>query len=197
MQRHFLFILLVIACKTAYNQTDTLRYGKVGYFLKRAVDFESKKEYDQAIAFTDTALKIAPTSESVFAVKAEILWMMKRFSEAAENYQKALLLDTDGSYLFGAYLFLGVLYEKANKPIQAQAQYLKAVYFFENKKEKNDKFFADVNRLDYALALKLSGNNDAWDKLLNEPFYKNSLAAYVGKTREQILEIYFQPFSGG
>jgi tetratricopeptide (TPR) repeat protein len=192
-----LVILFLLSFDTTYGQINDLPKGSIGYFLTKAVDMSRDKKYEEGLVFIDSAFRVDSDNENIFALKAEILWMMKRFSEAAENYQKALLLDKDSSYLFGAYLFLGVLYEKANMPTQARLQYLKAVYFFENKKKKSDKFFADVNKIDYALALKLSGNNGAWDKLLDDPFYKKRLDIYIGKTREEILEIYFQPFSGG
>lgn len=192
-----LAIIFFLSFETAYCQTSDLPKGSVGYFLTKAVDMSRDKKYEEGLVFIDSAFSVDSDNENIFALKAEILWMMKRFSEAAENYQKALLLDKDSSYLFGAYLFLGVLYEKAKMQTQARLQYLKAVYFFETKKKKSDKFFADVNKIDYALALKLSGNNEAWDKLLDEPFYKKNLDVYIGKTREEVLEIYFQPFSGG
>lgn len=120
--------------------------------------------------------------------------MNGQFKLAAENYQMALLFDTDSSFLYGAYLFLGVLYEKANLAEQAQTQYLKAVYFFETKKHKFARLFKKSNDEDYALSLFLSGNTKKWKSLLDNYYYKNLLEKYIGKSRDEILKIYFNPY---
>ena len=197
MMRKTLLIITFFSLNIAYCQSDTLRRGTIGYFLKNAVEKESEKKYEEAIIITDSAMTIDSNNENIYGVKAEILWMMKNYYQAALNYQKALLLDKDRSFLNGAYLFLGVLYEKAGLRVHAQTQYLKAIYFFEHRKRNDDKYFANVNKIDYAIALKLSGNEKVWEKLLDEPFYQRLRLVYIGKSRDEILEMYFKQFCGG
>ena len=189
-------LILFFFCFTeARSQINSPAPGTIGHFLTKAVEMESERKYGQALIFIDSAKAIDSTNSNIYNCEAEILWMMEDFPKAAKSYQTALLLDTDSSYLLGAYLFLGVLYEKAKMLTQAETQYQKAVNFFETKKHKLEKYFERTNKEDYALSLFLSGNINAWNKLIKEFPYKDWLKQYFGKSRKEVLEIYFAPYS--
>ncbi|HEV8270170.1 MAG TPA: hypothetical protein VGQ04_02630 [Chitinophagaceae bacterium] len=170
-------------------------FGQSG-FVERALNKAREKKYEEAIILVDSALVIDSNNSDIYTIKAEFLWMSKNYYQAAISYQKALVLDEDHSFLHGAYLMVGILYEKAGMRTHAQTYYLKAIYFFETKKRKDDKFFEVSNKEDYAVSLKLSGNDQEFERLLDEPFYKSLLQRYIGKNRSEVLEIFFKPFSG-
>src|SRR5687767_14960427 len=98
--RLILLILFIFCIQSVIGQSANLPHGSIGYYLSKAIDLSSQKQFEKAIVFTDSAMIIAPANKNVFATKAEILWMMKRFSEAADYYQQTLLLDKDENYLY-------------------------------------------------------------------------------------------------
>lgn len=193
--KKILVIVIILSFKTSQSQTDSSSNVTLAYFINSAVALEQKKQYQEALLYVDSALKIESSNHNIYEHKAEILWLMKRFREAAENQQKSLLLVQNDIDFFGTYLLLGILYEKANMPTQAQLQYLKTVYFFEHRKGKENIYSEVSNKIDYTIALKLSRNDSAWEKLLSNPQYKSLRERYSGKSREEVLEIYFKPFS--
>ena len=194
-------IIMAFSTSGAHGQSNNLKHGTIGYFIQAAIEKAREKKYEEAIDIVDSAIAIDTNNENVYQVKAEFLWMKEDYFQAAVNYQKAMSLDKDSSFLRGAYLQLGVLYEKAGYLEEAQSNYIKAIYLFENVKRENDRFFEYPNRIDYATVLILSGNDKKWNQLMADPIfstlpYSTLREKYNGKTRTEILEIYWEPFKG-
>lgn len=142
-------------------------------------------------------LSIDSTKDHIYALKAEFLWMKKDYYSAALVYRRAMSLDTDSSYLKGAYLFLGILFEKAGLCEEAQKQYLQAIYLFENVKRSNDRFFESTNVIDYSVALKLSGIEKKWEGLMSNPRFNKFHELYKGQSREEVLEKFWKEYDSG
>ena len=66
----------------------------------------------------------------------------------------------------------------------------------ETKKRKDDEFFEVPNKQDYITAIILSGNDRQIKKILDDPIYKHYFDPYLGKSRKEVLEMFFNPFSG-
>jgi tetratricopeptide (TPR) repeat protein len=169
----------------------------VGYRLTKAVEQARLKNYDKAITIVDSAMAIDSYNQHIFALKSELLWMKKDYYSAALCYRQAMSLDKDSSYLKGADLFLGVLYEKAGFRDEAQKYYLKAIDLFENYIRKDDRFFENSNGIDYALALILSGTKKGWKGLMSSSKFDKYKELYKEKSREQVLEVYWNKYDGG
>jgi tetratricopeptide (TPR) repeat protein len=197
MQKLFLPILFVLYFKTGKSQSDSLPPGSIGYRLTKAIEKARLKDYDKAILIVDSAMAIDSSNEHIFALKSELLWMKKDYYAAALCYRRAMTLDKDSSYLKGAHLFLGVLYEKAGFRDKAQNYYLKAIELFENYKRKDDRFFENSNGINYAVALILSGTQRGWKGLMSSSKFDRYKELYKGKSREQVLEAYWKEYDGG
>jgi len=192
-------ILLTLVCYLQHSNaqlSDSLRRKRMDDLVIRAVKAESDCLFEKAIILIDSAIAIDNAQDFTYVIKSENLWMLGRYSEAATNYERAIVLNNDSSFLFGAHLILGILNEKAGLTRKAQAEYSKAIYLFETKKRPNDRPFEDINRTDYAIALCLSGNETAWKKILNESSHREELQKYVGKSRKEVLDIYFKEYGG-
>lgn len=191
--RIWLISFLAFICTGLLAQEDTQIFRSVSY-TNKALEMAKEKKYDTAIILIDSAMLFQKNNSGSFHVKAEFLWMKKDFLAAANAYQTAILLDDDSSFLFGAYLHLGVLYEMAGILDKAQSQYLKAVYLFENKANKLHKYFEMQDNMDYSLALLLSGKLDSFEKIIGKKPAKEWLAKYLGKSRQEVIEIYFSEY---
>jgi len=196
MRTLIIFILFVLHAEIGHTQSDTLPPGSIGYRLTKAIEKSREKKYDEAIIIVDSAISIDSTNENTYALKAELLWMKKDYYNATIFFRRAMSFDKDSSYLKGAYLFLGVLYEKADLIDEAQKQYLKAINLFENNKREDDRFFENVNAMDYAVALKLSGIEKKWEGLMNEPRFSQFHELHKGKSREEVLKSYWDQYDG-
>ena len=185
--KNFFLVIGLLCINSAFGQVD---------FIKEALSKAEEKKYEEALILVDSVLAVDSSNFNFYTIKAEFLWMSKNYYQAALIYQKALLMDEDHRFLNGAYLMLGVLYEKAGLRVQAQIQYLRAIYFLETRKRKDDKLFLVPNKIDYVTAIILSGNDKEIKKISDDPFYKSYLEPYIGKSRNEVLEIFFKPFSG-
>ena len=197
MQKLFILISVLLLAETGYSQTDSLPRGGIGYHLTKAIEKSREKKYNEAIAIVDSVLLIDSTKDNIYSLKAEFLWMKRDYHNAALFYKRAMSLDTDSSWLKGAHLFLGVLYEKAGNCEEAQRHYLKAIYLFENVKRQNDRFFEHSNIIDYAVALKLSGIEKEWEGLMSEPRFNKYHELYKGQSREEVLDKFWKEYDGG
>ncbi|HEX7845647.1 MAG TPA: hypothetical protein VF476_07560 [Chitinophagaceae bacterium] len=194
MQKILLFILFALYFNTGNSQSDSLPTGSIGHQLTRAIEKARLKDYDKAILIVDSAMVVDSSNEHIFALKAELLWMKKDYYAAAICYQRAMFLDKDSSYLKGAYLFLGVLNEKAGLPNEAQKYYLRAIDLFENYRRKDDHLFEVSNAIDYAVALILSGSKREWKGLMSGSNFDKYKELYKEKSRRQVLEAYWKEY---
>lgn len=197
MRQIFIFILFAFYLQTASSQSDSLPPGSIGYRLTKATEQARLKNYTEAISIVNSAMAIDSCNEHIYALKSELLWMSKNYYASALCYQRAMTLDRDSSYLKGANLFLGVLYEKAGLRDEAQKHYLKAIELFENYKRKDDRFFEATNGIDYAVALILSGKDKGWTGLMNSNKFDRYKDLHKGKTRTEVFETYWKEYDGG
>jgi tetratricopeptide (TPR) repeat protein len=196
VKKIFSVLIILISVHLANGQTlDSLNQAKFNALVTTTVKAENDSLFDKAIALIDSAIALDNDRDFTFVIKSEVLWMQKRYAEAAENYKRAIWLNKDTSFFFGAYLVLGILFEKSNQLEEAKANYLKAVNLFEAKKLL-DRFYPNIDKEDYAVALCLSKNKAKWERLLKEPSYADLLRKYLGKSRREVLNIYFQKFGG-
>ncbi len=188
MRRLLLYILTLLLVEVGYTQRDSLPPGSIGYRLTKATEQAKLKNYTKAISIVDSAMQIDSCNEHIYALKSELLWMSRNYYASAQCYQKAMALDRDSSFLKGANLFLGVLYEKAGFRDEAQKHYLKAIDLLENHKRKDDRFFETSNGIDYAVALILSGKVKGWIGLMSSNKFDRYKDLYKGKTRSEVFE---------
>lgn len=197
MRKLILFILTVVCIGKAHSQSDTLPKSSIGYFLTKALQDFKEKKYVDAFATLDSAIKRDSTNKNIYSLKAEFCWLTKDYNNAAANFQKSMTLDKDSSYLKGAYVFLGVLYEKAGHLNEAQKNYKQAVFLFENNSRKDDRIFEFPNILDYVTALKLLGIIKKWEGLMSHPGFAKYHDMYKEKSRDEVLAKYWAEYDGG
>jgi len=197
MRRLFIIISAFVFVKNGYSQADSLPPGSVGYRITKAIEKAREKKYDEAIRMVDSLLPIAKAKDDMYGLKAEFLWLKKDYHNAALAYEQAIVIDRDSSHLKGAYLFLGVLYEKAGNRDEAQKQYLTAIYLLETNKRKNDRFFEPSNIVDYAVALKLSGLDKKWEGFMSDPRFDKYHGMFKGRSRTEVLKKYWGQYDGG
>ena len=197
MKRVLFFSLIVLFfAEPLFGQSDDGRKAKCLKYIQLALDTANAKDYEMGLVIIDSAMAIDSVSGDIIDLKAEFLWHNKRFYEAAIYYKRALLADTDSSKSFGAYFFLGLLYEKAGLFEEAKSQYTMAVYLFENKINRHERLFAPDKRVEYPLSVLLSGDLDKWNRLIKEDNYKIACEIYCGKSRQEIIERCFNLYGG-
>jgi len=188
-----LLIFLVSDFSAQGQALDSINQAKFDELVTSAVKFQD--DFNKAITLIDSAIALDSNCDHAFVIKSEFLWTQKRYAEAAENYKRALWLNRDTSFFFGAYLVFGVLLEKSYQLQEAKVNYLKAIKLFEAKKQL-DKFYPNVDREDYAVAVCLSGNKTKWRQLLKDPSYIDLLKKYRRKSRVEVRDTYFQKYGG-
>jgi tetratricopeptide (TPR) repeat protein len=194
MKQISILILFSFSLHALNSQSNNLPPESIGYRLTKATEQARLKNYTEAILIVDSAMSIDSSNEHIYALKSELLWLSKDYYASAICFQKAMTLNRDSSYLKGADLFLGVLYEKAGFRDEAQKHYLKAIDLFENFERIDDRFFETSNGIDYAVALILSGKKKDWTGLMSSNKFDRYKDLYKGKTRAEVFETYWKEY---
>ena len=189
----FLFFYQLTYCQV----NDSLVKRKLVDLVMRAVKAENDSLYEQTIILIDSAIAIDSTDYDSYVIKAEALWLLKRYRESADVYDKSIKVRNP-DYLADAYVHLGMLYEKANMPQKAKGEYLRAIDLYDRKIFVPN--FMYLQKINYAVVLLLSGNEERWKQefknLLKEYSYIDEVKALEGKNRSEVLEIHFS-YNGG
>src|SRR5688500_6273614 len=163
-------ILLLLALATTlvgYTQPDSERSKSLEY-QKRAWEAYQAQRFETAISLLDSSITLDRSRPSPFILKSEALWFIGRFAEAAETYKEWIIIElsTDSSILLvGAYVHLGMLYDKADMFTQAKEQYIRAINTFESG-YKALKQFEREEEVEYVMAFGLLGDTKNWKKKL-------------------------------
>ena len=182
-----------------YTQPDSAR-GKSLAYENRAWEAYQAQRFETAISILDSSIALDSSRPSPFILKSEALWFIGRFAEAAETYKKWIIIEllTDSSILLvGAYVHLGMLYDKADMFIQAKEQYIKAINTFESD-YKAIKQFEGEEEVEYVMAFGLLGDSKNWKKKLMplvEKYKLWDLSKLENVTRKQLLETRFAPYT--
>ncbi len=198
MKKLIHIIILLFFYQLTYSQVnDSLAKRKLVDLVMQAIKAGNDGLYEQTIILIDSAIAIDKTDYDSYVIKSEALWLLKRYKESAEVYDKSIKVEKP-DFLADAYVHLGMLYEKANMPQKAKKEYLRAIDLYDRKVFPPS--FIYLQRINYAVALLLSGNEEKWkqefEKLLKEYSYIEEVKALKGKNRSEVLEIHFS-YNGG
>jgi tetratricopeptide (TPR) repeat protein len=190
------FILLLFFCQSGYSQTtDSLKKQAIRLQV-RAFDAERNHDFETAILLADSSIALDSTRYEPFITKAESQWYLKRFSAAAETYKKSMNVKKP-DFLVGAYVLLGMLYDKAGMFEEAKKQYRLAIKTWENGYQPPR--FDKTEEQEYVFAFGLLGDTKNWKQKLAELSKKYSSSNYQqfeNKSRQELLEHHFSPFGG-
>jgi hypothetical protein len=169
-----------------------------------AFDAEKRSQFDSAILLADSSIAFDNTRREPYTIKAESLWLSRRFKEAAETYKKRLAVEQP-QLVIGAYVLLGMLYDKAGNRKAAKEQYLLAINTWENGyqiRSENTKWAEGEykwERIEYFIAFGLLRDKRRWKQKL--PELKKKYPAletpnYEKMSRKELLEHHFRSYGG-
>jgi tetratricopeptide (TPR) repeat protein len=188
-----LFILLPIF---GFSQpSDSVKKEAIRLQI-RAFDAEQKHQFDSAILFADSSIALNNTRYEPYIIKAESLWFLKRFSEAAETYKKKMEVKRP-DFLIGAYVLLGMLYDKAGNRKVAKEQYSLAIKTWEN--GYTPPRFDKWEEIEYFIAFGLLRDKNRWKKKLSElqkKYPAMNKPKYEVMSRKELLDHHFSPYGG-
>jgi len=190
------FILIIFLPHFVFSQPNDSVKKKAIRLQIRAFDAERNHHFDSAILLADSSIALDNTRYEPFIIKAESLWFLKRYAEAATTYKQSMTVKVP-DFLIGAYVLLGMLYEKANMRKQAKDQYSKAINTFEN--GYTPPRFDKTEETEYVFAFGLLGDKKNWKKKLAELEKKYPSQNYKklqSMTRQELLELHFSPYGG-
>lgn len=190
------FILLLLFVHSAYSQTsDSLK--KVAIKLQiQAFHAEQRHQFESAILLADASIALDSTRYEPYITKAESLWFLKRYKEAAETYKKKMTVKRP-DFLIGAYVLLGMLYDKAGMLSEAKEQYSLAIMNWENGYQPPR--FDKTEEMEYVFAFGLFGDTRKWKKklaALSKKYPSIDYKQFANKSRQELLEHHFSPYGG-
>ena len=194
-----IFALITVAFAfTSYAQSDAAKTKSLKYQHRAWKEFQAHK-FETAVLLLDSSIALDSSRPSPFILRSEALWLLGKYAEAANTYEKWIELEvlTDSTILLvGAYVQLGMLYDKANMFTQAKEHYMTAINTFESS-YKPLKHFEIVEEMEYVMAFGLLGDSENWQKKL-EAFIKKhrswNLSNLKNLTRKQLLDNRFAPY---
>ena len=162
----------------------------------QAFDSEKRHQFDSAILFADSSIALDSTRYEPYITKTESLWFLKRYSEAAEVYKKQMRIKSP-DFLIGAYVLLGMLYDKARNRKEAKELYLLAIKTWEN--GYTPPRFDKWEEVEYFIAFGLLRDKKKWK--MNLPELQKKYPAkikpkYEMMSRKELLEFHFSPYGG-
>jgi len=191
-----ILILLLLFVQVGYGQTTDSLKKKAIKLQVRAFDAERNHDFETAILLADSSIALDSTRYEPFITKAESQWFLKRFSAAADTYKKSMHVKKP-DFLIGAYVLLGMLYDKAGMFKEAKEQYQLAIKTWENGYQPPR--FDKTEEQEYVFAFGLLGDTKKWKEKLAELSKKYPSLNYQqleSKPRKELLEHHFSPFGG-
>jgi tetratricopeptide (TPR) repeat protein len=190
------FILLILLPLFSFSQLSDSVKKKAIRLQIQAFEAEQKQQFDSAILFADSSIALNSKRYEPYVIKAESLWYLKCYSEAAETYKKYMEFERP-DFLVGAYVLVGMLYDKAGMFNEAKEQYLLAIKTWENGNQPSR--FDQTEKIEYVFALGLLGDTKKWKEKLSELINKYPSLNYKqfeSMSRQELLEFHFSPFGG-
>lgn len=192
-----ILLITIFLSQLAFSQqADSIR--------KRAIDFQSRawkaevdKQFERCIVLADSSIALDGARSEPYVIKAECLWFLQRYGEAAATYKKWITVDSN-KLLVGAYVLLGMLYDKAGMISQAKEQYTNAIKTYESDYQ-SPATFERTEEIEYAFAFGLLGDIKRWKEKLAEFIKKYPSSNYdqfQNMSRKELLEFHFSPFAG-
>jgi tetratricopeptide (TPR) repeat protein len=162
----------------------------------QAFHAEQKHQFDSAILFADSSIALDGKRYEPYIIKAESLWFLKRYKEASETYKKQMEVKRP-DFLIGAYVLLGMLYDKAENRKEAKKQYSLAIKTWENGYTPPQ--FDKWEEIEYFIAFGLLRDKNKWKKKLRElqkKYPAMNKPNYELMSRKELLEHHFNPYGG-
>lgn len=188
--------LLVLLPIFAFSQlSDSVKKEAIRLQI-RAFKAEQKHQFDSAILLADSSIALDSTRHEPYILKAESLWFVKRYKEAAETYKKNMEVKRP-DFLIGAYVLLGMLYNKAGNRKEAKEQYLLAIKTWES--GYTPPRFDKWEEIEYFIAFGLLRDKNRWKMKLSElqkKYPAMNKPKYELMSRKELLEHHFSPYSG-
>jgi tetratricopeptide (TPR) repeat protein len=189
----FIFLLIVQSC---YSQS-------LDSFKKKSLAFENlgwelyqKHEFEKSFRNFDSSISFDSTRYISYQLKAESLWFIQRYGEAADIYTMWMERDRDTNILrIGAEVMNGMLYDKAGMRKKAKEHYRHAIDLYEND-YKPLRQFVEVEEIEYVFAFGLLRNKKLWKNKLKwfENKYHTNYHNLEAKSRKELLNFHFDPF---
>ncbi len=152
--------------------------------------------FKKSIRLFDSAIFYGSTWKSLYAIKAEAHWFIGEFADAAKAYKKRIALSGEDLLKVGAFVKLGMLYDKAGMPKESKKQYISAIKLWENGYIPL-KQFRHYEETEYLYALAFLGNRKKLKKVLEEYAkkhpYENQLEL-LNKSKQELLKIHFEEY---
>lgn len=196
----FLFYSLIL-------KSQVVDSTKAAIFGDSAWKAYKKYYFRKSISLLDSSILYNPTNSFSYKLKAEAQWFLGNYADAAETYRKMISLGDENLLKVSAYVFLGMLYGKAEKPRLATEQYATAVMLWESGYVPHKQFRME-EEFDYFLALAFLEDKVKARKILSdrnldslsypkrhelEIQYKRCLSLF-DKTPNELLEEYFKEY---
>lgn len=202
-------LLLVSACSNRESNTATApsvekTMDSIAVQVNRAKDFQSKKEYDKALALADSVLKKFPGQLDAIGLKAEIFKEQGKKDEALALLEKAYELqprDKETAYNLAfeyadaknpkALPLTDTLIKYDKTETAARAWYIKATYYNNTGNEKEALHYYDSSNVtDYNF---LDAYLDKGQLLLKQKKYEQALRTFATgqKLSPGTAEFYF------
>ncbi len=167
--------------------------GEIESNLKWADEFLKSGNYEKAMEYVNSAIKIKETAEGLI-MKSKILLGMKRNEDALDVTLKAISLSPD---IYEPWLILGEALSRLGKFEDAEKAYLRAVEIEPNNKKVHHNFanfLRSISRLDEALleinrALDIDKKDPSLWITKAEIFYDKRSLDEAGKCLDIALEL--------
>lgn len=168
---------------------------KARFFQDSAWKAYKENYFKKSIRLLDSAILYDNTKGDFYHLKAEALWFVDEYAEAAKNYQNLISLDGDYLLKVGARVFLGMLYDKAGMPTQAKNEYVSAVTLWESGYKPLNQF-REYEQSDYLLALTFLGEKEKVRKAVNDAkeYRFKEVLEWLKIPPRELLEIHFKEF---
>jgi tetratricopeptide (TPR) repeat protein len=194
-----LTLFAVLITYQGYAQMGSVKNKSLQYQNRAWKEYQAHK-FETAVILLDSSIALDSSRPTPFILKSEALWFKNRFAEAAAAYEKWIRIEvaTDSSILLvGAYVHLGMLYDKAGMFNPAKKAYNKAITTYENGIYQPRKNFQREEEVEYVIAFGLSGDSTSWKsklEILIEKYKLVDLRKLKESSRSELLEKRFAPY---
>jgi len=202
-----LIIICFLLSKSLISQSQATDTTKARFFADSAWKAYQSHYFKSSIRLLDSAIFYGSNKSASYHLKSEAQWFLGWYAEAAETFKNIISIGDSNLLRVSAYVFLGMLYDKAENPADAKKQYASAISLWENGYVPI-KQFQSVEESDYFLALAFLEEKEKAMKLMDErsldslPYPKRieftnryrTYRVWFGKDPKKLLNEHFQEY---
>ena len=108
---------------------------------RRGIIFRLQRKYELALADFNSIINEQPNYRAAFCQRAILYFDLKEYDKAVKDFEKSIKLadELKGEPPDTEYYYLGLIYEKQNKPEKALESYKKSLTFDQGKLDREDR----------------------------------------------------------